>query len=113
MFVYLQKLLHCLITYSYKTNPLFFCVHEICDQSDIAILRKKVSLKETEAKLQAENEATQKLLDEERKAAIVDAEVKALEKIESDSKQGSLLPLDIDAPVNRTQYTARYISDHS
>ena len=52
-------------------------------------------------------------LDEERKAAIVDAEVKALEKIESDSKQGSLLPLDIDAPVNRTQYTARYISDHS
>ena len=56
-------------------------------EREIAILREKASLKETEANLQAENErkkteleATQKLLDEERKAAIVDAEVKALEK---------------------------------
>ena len=39
MFVYLQKLLHCLIIYSYKTNPSFHRVHEICDQSDLAILR--------------------------------------------------------------------------
>ena len=39
----------------------------------------------------------------------MDAEVKALEKIELDSKQGYLMPLDIDAPVNCTQYTAHYI----
>ena len=43
------------------------------------------------------------------KQVLEERKVKALEKIESDSKQGSLLPLDIDAPVNRTQYTARYI----
>ena len=47
-------------------------------EREVAILREKASLKETKAKLQAENErkkeeleATQKLLDEERKAAIV------------------------------------------
>ena len=48
------------------------------------------------SKLQAENErkkaeldVTQKLLDEVSKDAVMDSEVKALEKIESDSKQGS------------------------
>ena len=43
----------------------------------------------------------------------MDSEVKALEKIESDSKQGSLVPSDIDTPVNRIQYTDRYINDCS
>ena len=39
MFVYLQKLLHCLIIYSYKTIHRFHRAHEICDQSGLAILR--------------------------------------------------------------------------
>ena len=75
-------------------------------EREVAILREKASLKETEAKLQADKgrkkeelEAIQKLLNGERKFAIVDAEVKALEKIESDSKQ---VPSDINTPVNRT-----------
>ena len=40
MFVYLQKLLNCLIIYLYKTNDeihRFHLVHEICNQSDLAI----------------------------------------------------------------------------
>ena len=58
-------------------------------EKEVAILRENASLKETEAKLQAENEwkkaelkANKKLhdLEEERKAEIVDAEVEALEK---------------------------------
>lgn len=54
---------------------------------------QKVPFKETETKVHTENEcmkeelqATQKLLEEERKAAIVEAVVKALEHLESDSK---------------------------
>ena len=38
MLVHLQKLLNCLIIYLYNTNPSFHRVHEICDQSDLAIL---------------------------------------------------------------------------
>ena len=44
MFVYLQKLLHYLIIYSYKTNPLFSTCHEINDESDLAILINKVKM---------------------------------------------------------------------
>ena len=39
MFIYLQKLLHCLTIYSYIGQiHRFQRVHEICDQSDLAVL---------------------------------------------------------------------------
>ena len=40
VFLYFQNLLHCLITYSYNTNPLFLLcrVHEIWDQLCLAFL---------------------------------------------------------------------------
>ncbi|XP_061185506.1 uncharacterized protein LOC133193562 [Saccostrea echinata] len=89
-------------------------------EKELAILKEKASLKEYEAKQHAESErkkaeleATHHLLGEKRKATLVEAEVKAIENFESDSRQGSVIPSDIDAPKNRKQYTARYISEHS
>ena len=41
MFVYLQKLLHCLIIFHTRQIHRFYRVHETCDQSDLAI--KKIN----------------------------------------------------------------------
>lgn len=84
-------------------------------EKELVILKQKASLRETEAKRQAEIEhkkaeldATHHFLEEERKAAVAEAEVRALQNFDTDSKQRSIIPKHIDTPVNRTQYT-----DHS
>lgn len=89
-------------------------------EKELAILKQKASLRETEAKRQAESErkkaeleATHHFLEEERKAAVAEAEVRALENFDSESKHRSIIPTHIDTPVNRNQHTARYINNHS
>ena len=89
-------------------------------EKDFELMQQKAMLVETEAKLIAESErkkaeieATYRLLEEERKTAVIEAEVKALEKIESGSRPGSVIPSDIDAPIDRNAYTAQYVSDDS
>lgn len=44
---------------------------------------------------------------------MTEAEVRSLQNVDTDSKQKSIIPRHIYTPVNRHQYTARYISDHS
>ena len=46
MFEYLQKLLHCLYIHRRQIHR-FYRVHEICDQSDLAILIHVVSKRGT------------------------------------------------------------------
>lgn len=41
------------------------------------------------------------------------AEARALQNFDSDNKQRSIIPKHFDTPVNRNQYTARNINDHS
>ena len=89
-------------------------------EKEFELMQQKAMLVETEAKLIAENErkkaeieATYRLLEEERKTAVIEAEVKALEKFESGSRPGSIIPSDIDVPIDRNAYTAQYVSDHS
>lgn len=89
-------------------------------EKELAILKQKASLREIEAKRQAESErkkaelvATHHFLEEERKAAVAEAEVRALQNFDSENKQRSIIPKHIDTPVNRNQYTARFSNDHS
>lgn len=83
---------------------------------ELMLRKQKASLEEKEAKHKAEQtrqreelDAEFLLLEQERKFAIAEAEVRALEETEMGSRHVSPEPSLLQEPVDRSQLTAKYV----
>lgn len=83
---------------------------------ELMLKKQKASLEEKEAKHKAEQtrqkeelDAEFLLLEQERKFAIAEAEVRALEETETGSRHVSPEPSLLQEPVDRSQLTAMYM----